>query len=90
MAVGGRQRNHHSGAPAAGRDLDRDAAAAAEAMRTQPGIVQVRPFTKDESARLLEPWLGSGLSIDQLPVPRVIVARVRPAPRSTLPRCAAG
>ena len=64
--------------PAAGRDLERDAAAAAEVMRTQPGIVQVKPFSKDESARLLEPWLGSGLSIEQLPVPRVIVARVQP------------
>src|SRR5207253_8760613 len=64
--------------PQAGRDLDRDAAAAAEAMRTQPGIVEVRPFSKDESAKLLEPWLGSGLSIEQLPVPRVVVARVQP------------
>ena len=64
--------------PQAGRDLERDVIAAAEAMRTQPGIVQVRPFSKDESARLLEPWLGSGLSIEQLPVPRVIVARVQP------------
>ena len=63
--------------PVAGRDLDRDAAAAAEAMRTQPNIVQVKPFTKDEFAKLLEPWLGTGLSIDQLPVPRVIVARVQ-------------
>src|ERR1700682_6478519 len=64
--------------PAAGRDLDRDTAAAAEVMRTQPTIVQVRPFTKDESAKLLEPWLGSGLSVDQLPVARVIVRRVQP------------
>ena len=64
--------------PQTGRDLDRDVTAAAEAMRTQPGIVQVKPFSKDESARLLEPWLGSGLSIDQLPVPRVVVARVQP------------
>ena len=64
--------------PAAGRDIERDAAAVAEAMRTQPGIVEVRPFTKDESAKLLEPWLGSGLSLDDLPVPRVIVARVQP------------
>ena len=64
--------------PQAGRDLERDVTAAAEAMRTQPGIVQVKPFTKDKSARLLEPWLGSGLSIEQLPVPRVIVARVQP------------
>jgi cell division transport system permease protein len=65
--------------PVAGRDLERDAAAVAQAMRTQPGIVDVRPFSKEESAKLLEPWLGSGLSLDDLPVPRVIVARVQPA-----------
>ena len=64
--------------PLAGRDLDRDAVAATEAVRAQPGIVEVRPFTKQESAKLLEPWLGSGLSFDDLPVPRVIVARVQP------------
>jgi cell division transport system permease protein len=64
--------------PLAGRDLDRDAVAATEAVRAQPGIVEVRPFTKQESAKLLEPWLGSGLSFDDLPVPRVIVARVTP------------
>ena len=64
--------------PLAGRDLERDALAVAEVLRTQPGIVEVRPFTKDESAKLLEPWLGSGLSLDDLPVPRVIVARIAP------------
>jgi cell division transport system permease protein len=64
--------------PVAGRDLDRDAAAVADATKAQAGIVEVRPFTKQESAQLLEPWLGSGLSLDDLPVPRVIVARVAP------------
>src|SRR6202789_3146010 len=64
--------------PAAGRDIERDSAGVVEAVRAQPGIVEVRPFTKDESAKLLEPWLGSGLSLDELPVPRVIVARVQP------------
>src|SRR6266478_626879 len=47
-------------------------------MRAEPGIVEIRPFTKEESASLLEPWLGSGLSLDELPVPRVIVARLQP------------
>jgi len=64
--------------PAAGRDLDRDAAAVVQAIRTQPGFVEIKPFSKDESAKLLEPWLGSGLSFEDLPVPRVIVARVQP------------
>jgi cell division transport system permease protein len=47
-------------------------------MRAQPGIIEVRPFTRDESSKLLEPWLGTGLSLDDLPVPRVIVARIQP------------
>jgi len=64
--------------PMPGRDIERDAAAVVEAMRTEAGIVEVRPFSKEESAKLLEPWLGTGLSLDQLPVPRVIVARVQP------------
>jgi cell division transport system permease protein len=64
--------------PEASRNLDRDSAAAAEIVRTQPGIVEVRPYSKDESLKLLEPWLGTGLSLDELPVPRVIVARVAP------------
>src|SRR5437899_5603073 len=64
--------------PQAGRDIERDVAATADAMRAQPGIVEIRPFTKEESASLLEPWLGSGLSLDELPVPRVIVARLQP------------
>jgi len=64
--------------PRAGRDLERDAVAATEALRAQPGIAEVRPLGKDESAKLLEPWLGSGLSLDELPVPRVIIARIAP------------
>src|SRR5256886_11499154 len=64
--------------PQAGRDIERDVAAAADAMRAEPGIVEIRPFTKEESAKLLEPWLGSGLSLDELPLPRVIVARLHP------------
>jgi len=64
--------------PQTGRDLDRDTAAVTEAMRTQPGIVEVKPFSRDESGKLLEPWLGTGLSMDDLPVPRMIIARVQP------------
>lgn len=64
--------------PQTGRDLDRDTAAVAEAMRALAGIVEVKPFSKDESGKLLEPWLGTGLSMDDLPVPRMIIARVQP------------
>lgn len=59
-----------------GRDIDRDVKAVTDAVRGQPGIVDARAFTKEESAKLLEPWLGTGFSINDLPVPRIIVARV--------------
>lgn len=64
--------------PQAGRDIERDTTAVTEAMRAQPGIVEVKPFSKDRSGKLLEPWLGTGLSMDDLPVPRMIIARVQP------------
>jgi len=64
--------------PSPGRDLERDTQAVVDAARAQPGIIEVRPFSKDESAKLLEPWLGTGLSLDDLPVPRLVVARVAP------------
>jgi cell division transport system permease protein len=62
--------------PAPGRDLDAVVEKAAAVARAFPGIGDVRPYTKEESAKLLEPWLGSGLSLDQLPVPRLIVVKV--------------
>jgi len=60
------------------REIERDVRAVIEVARGQPGILEVRALTKTESAALLEPWLGSGLSLDDLPVPRVIVARIAP------------
>jgi cell division transport system permease protein len=70
--------------PVVGRDIERDVTTAANAVRAQPGILDVRPYTKEESAKLLEPWLGSGLSLDDLPVPRMIVAQVAPGTKLDL------
>jgi cell division transport system permease protein len=62
--------------PAAGRDVEADVAKAAAIARGSPGVAEVRPYSKEEAARLLEPWLGTGLALDDLPVPRVIVVRI--------------
>jgi cell division transport system permease protein len=61
--------------PASGRDIDAVVDKATTVARAFPGIGDVRPYSKEESTKLLEPWLGSGLSLDQLPVPRLIVVR---------------
>lgn len=64
--------------PVTGRDIERDVRSVVDAVRAEPGILEVRPYSNDESAKLLEPWLGTGLSLSELPVPRVVVARVTP------------
>jgi cell division transport system permease protein len=53
-----------------------EVARAAALARATPGISEVRIYTKEESERLLEPWLGPGLSLDELPVPRMIAVKV--------------
>lgn len=70
--------------PAAGRDLERDVARTAEIVQAQGGIVDVRVFTAAESAQLLEPWLGTGVDLKDLPVPRVVVARIAPGAATDL------
>lgn len=62
--------------PAPGRDTDATVAKAAAIARAFPGIGDVRVFSKEESSKLLEPWLGSGLTLGDLPVPRLIVVRL--------------
>jgi len=64
--------------PSAGRDLDAIVDKATNVARASPGIVEVQPYSKEESAKLLEPWLGSGFSLNELPVPRLIVVKIAP------------
>jgi cell division transport system permease protein len=61
--------------PVAGRDLDTDTRKAADIAAQTPGVADVRTFSAAESARLLEPWLGGGLDLGELPVPRMIVVK---------------
>jgi cell division transport system permease protein len=67
-----------------GRDIEADMQKAAAIARDFPGIADVRPLSKEESERLLEPWLGSGLNLDELPVPRVIVVKLAPGAQADI------
>ncbi|MGH6675693.1 MAG: cell division protein FtsX, partial [Xanthobacteraceae bacterium] len=62
--------------PVPGRDLEADVRKAVEITRAARGIASVRAYTKEESARLVQPWLGSGLNLDDLPIPRLIVVKL--------------
>jgi len=42
----------------------------------EPGIASVRPLTLEESAELLEPWIGQASALGTLPIPRLIALQV--------------
>src|SRR3954451_18623172 len=48
-------------------------------LRQTPGITSVHLLTPSETSRLLEPWLGSPVPLEELPVPRLIDVGFDPA-----------
>jgi cell division transport system permease protein len=59
--------------------LDMEAAltkAAGHRRRDFPGVLEAKVVDREATARLLEPWLGSGLNIDELPVPRLVIVTI--------------
>jgi cell division transport system permease protein len=62
--------------PLPGRNIDNDVRNAVEITGAAAGVAEVRAFTKEESARLVEPWLGAGLALEDLPIPRLIVVKL--------------
>src|SRR5438067_13452565 len=59
--------------PTAGRDIETEVAKVVAITRAFPGVAEVRPYSKEQATRLLEPWLGSGMRFEELPIPRLAV-----------------
>ncbi|QRG08296.1 ABC transporter permease [Xanthobacter dioxanivorans] len=68
------------------KTTDGQVQAAADIARKTPGIGDVHVLSFDETARLLEPWLGAGLDLGDLPVPRVVVLKLDGAGAADLAR----
>ncbi len=62
--------------PAPGRDIEADVIKAVALVRAADGVADVQPYSKAQSEQLVEPWLGSGLRLDDLPIPRLIVVKL--------------
>lgn len=62
--------------PIDGVDTDREAARAAAIARQTKGVAGVTVLDAEENAALLKPWLGSGLDLSDLPIPRLIVVKL--------------
>jgi cell division transport system permease protein len=62
--------------PSPGRDIEADVSKAVALVRAADGVADVQPYSKAQSEQLVEPWLGSGLRLDDLPIPRLIVVKL--------------
>jgi cell division transport system permease protein len=59
--------------PTSGEDADADVEKVLNAVKASPTVAAVRALGRDETERSLAPWLGSGLDLSQLPIPRLVV-----------------
>jgi cell division transport system permease protein len=62
--------------PIDGVDLEREVAKAADLARRTAGIATVRALSRAENEALLTPWLGEGLGLESLPVPRLVLVDI--------------
>jgi len=65
----------HGDAPS---ELVRETAAALAVLRSTPGIAHAAPLSEGEMQGLVEPWLGKGSLVAELPLPTLIDAEVSP------------
>jgi cell division transport system permease protein len=62
--------------PVEGLDMEAALARAAKIAGGFAGVKEARIVDREATARLLEPWLGAGLNIDELPVPRLVIVAI--------------
>ena len=75
--------------PIDGVDVAESAARAAAIARQTPGIAGADVLDDADNRRLLEPWLGAGLDLAELPVPRLVVVHIGDPGRANLTELAA-
>jgi cell division transport system permease protein len=63
--------------PVSGRDIEADVSTATA---VAGGAARGGAGRPEESEQLVEPWLGSGLSLGELPIPRMIVVKLASGP----------
>lgn len=62
--------------PQVGRDIEVDLKHAQELLRSLSGVTHVKIYPKEDTVRLLEPWLGSTSVLESLPIPRIIAVQI--------------
>ncbi|MDE2495681.1 MAG: hypothetical protein KGL97_17415 [Alphaproteobacteria bacterium] len=58
--------------------LQRETTAALSVLRATPGIAYAAPLSQEEQLKLVQPWLGQGNLVADLPLPQLIDAEIVP------------
>lgn len=59
--------------PTDGLDIEKTLNYAVELVQGFPGVKSAQIIDRAQTERLLEPWLGTGLELKELPIPRLVV-----------------
>lgn len=62
--------------PLDGASIDAEVQKAVALAQEFPGVGGARALSDEETKRLLEPWLGTGVDLSSLPVPRLVVVAI--------------
>src|SRR6202521_1501436 len=62
--------------PVDGRNIEADVAKAMQIAGRARGVTSAQVYGKEEMAKLVSPWLGTGVDPANLPLPRLIVVRL--------------
>ena len=62
--------------PVEGEVMDSNLRTAVSLAQSTPGVAGARALTLEESQALLEPWLGAGLDLSAIAVPRLVVVQL--------------
>jgi cell division transport system permease protein len=62
--------------PVAGEVMDSNLRLAVSLAESTPGVASARALTLEESQNLLKPWLGEGLDLSTLEIPRIVAVQL--------------
>lgn len=62
--------------PVNAADIEKKMTLVALFLAKQKGVTRVKPLTAEDSAKLLEPWLGQSGALQALPIPRLIAVEI--------------
>jgi cell division transport system permease protein len=72
--------------PVEGEVMDSNLRTAVALAEATPGVTSARALTLEESEKLLEPWLGKGLDLSAIDIPRLVVVVLGDPAEADLPK----